>query len=101
MREIRFGIDCLIRTNAIARGARGARGARVGLVTNDAARLAADVNVTSRVALREAGLNLVRLFSPEHGIGASAADGAHVGDGVDPLTGLPVVSLYGQAHRPA
>jgi uncharacterized protein YbbC (DUF1343 family) len=95
MPEIRFGIDGLIHTNAVARGA------RIGLVTNDAARLAADVNVTSRVALRDAGFNLVRLFGPEHGIGASAADGAHVADGIDPLTGLPVVSLYGQTQRPA
>ena len=95
MQDVRFGIDRLVRTTAIPRSA------RIGLVTNDAARLAADVNAKSRVALRDAGFNLVRLFGPEHGIGASAADGAHVADGVDPLTRLPVVSLYGQTHRPA
>jgi uncharacterized protein YbbC (DUF1343 family) len=95
MPEARFGIDGLIRAGAVPRSA------RLGLVTNDAARVAADVNVTSRVALRDAGFNLVRLFGPEHGIGASAADGAHVPDGVDPLTRLPVVSLYGQTQRPA
>src|SRR5688572_3114261 len=95
MREICFGIDRLLRTEEIPRTA------RMGLVTNDAARLAADVNVTSRAALRDCGFNLVRLFSPEHGIGASAADGAHVADGLDPLTRLSVVSLYGDTHRPA
>ena len=95
MCAIRFGIDRLITSSDVPRPA------RLGLVTNDAARLASDVNVTSRVALREAGFSLVRLFGPEHGIGASAADGAHVADGIDPLTGLPVISLYGQTHRPA
>jgi len=69
-------------------------------VTNDAARLAGDPNVPSRCALMEAGLDLVRLFSPEHGLGADAADGAAVGDGVDSLTGLPVISLYGNRTRP-
>jgi uncharacterized protein YbbC (DUF1343 family) len=91
----RFGIDRLITSSDVPRAA------RIGLVTNDAARLASDVNVTSRLALRDAGFNLVRLFGPEHGIGARAADGAHVADGMDPLTGLPVISLYGQTHRPA
>ena len=95
MSAVRFGIDRLIHTELIPRAA------RVGLVTNDAARLSSDVDVTSRVALRDAGFNLVRLFSPEHGIGASAADGAHVADGIDPLTRLPVVSLYGRTQRPS
>jgi uncharacterized protein YbbC (DUF1343 family) len=50
--------------------------------------------------LRHAGFNLVRLFSPEHGLGANATDGAAVADGRDPLTGLPVISLYGKRLRP-
>ena len=54
----------------------------------------------SRVALREAGVNLAKLFGPEHGLAGTAADGAKVADDVDPLTGLPVVSLYGKALRP-
>lgn len=47
-----------------------------------------------------AGAGLARLFSPEHGLGANAADGVAVGDGVDSLTGLPVTSLYGNRMRP-
>ena len=58
MCAIRFGIDRLITSSDVPRPA------RLGLVTNDAARLASDVNVTSRVALREAGFSLVRLFGP-------------------------------------
>jgi uncharacterized protein YbbC (DUF1343 family) len=44
---------------------------------------------------------LTRLFGPEHGLGAVAADGARVEDGIDAATRLPVVSLYGERMRPA
>ena len=55
---------------------------------------------SSRAALREAGVNLVRLFGAEHGLSGTVADGAAVGDAEDPQTGLPVVSLYGRHVRP-
>ena len=73
---------------------------RVGLVTNDAARLATDPSRRSREALLAAGVPLVRLFGPEHGLQATAADGAAVRDDIDAVTGLPVVSLYGERMRP-
>ena len=73
---------------------------RAGLVTNDAARLAGNPDVCSRSALLAAGLPIVRLFSPEHGLGANVADGAAVSDGTDALTGLSVVSLYGEQMAP-
>ena len=41
---------------------------------------------------------LICLFGPEHGIYGAAADGASVGDEVDPLTGVPVYSLYGSTE---
>jgi uncharacterized protein YbbC (DUF1343 family) len=93
---LQFGIDRILNGDSAV-----PKAARIGLVTNDTARLAADHHVKSRVALQEAGFNLVRLFGPEHGIAASAADGAAVRDSVDPVTSLPVISLYGKTHRPA
>ena len=90
-----FGADRLAADPSLLGGAQ-----RVGLVTNDAARLAADVNGRSRVALIDAGVPIVRLFGPEHGLTASADDGTAVNDGTDALTGLPVVSLYGERTRP-
>jgi uncharacterized protein YbbC (DUF1343 family) len=92
---IRFGADRLAADPALA----GALG-RVGLVTNDAARLAAGPARRTRELLLQAGVPIVRLFGPEHGLGANAADGAAVSDSTDPLTGLPVVSLYGERMRP-
>jgi len=86
----------------LAADARLASGAeRLGLLTNDAARTAADASRLSRTALLDAGVPVVRLFSPEHGLSAAAPDGAGVPGGTDPVTGLPVVSLYGQRMRPA
>jgi uncharacterized protein YbbC (DUF1343 family) len=49
--------------------------------------------------MRAGGVNLVALFSPEHGF-AGAADQAEVGDATDPSTGLKVFSLYGKTLRP-
>ncbi len=91
---IRFGADRLVADPSLLGGA-----ARVGLVTNDAARLAGDAMQHSRAALIAAGVPVVRLFGPEHGLSATAADGTAVADGTDPLTGLPVVSLYGETMR--
>ncbi len=91
----RFGVDALLADRSPL-----ARAQRVGLVTNDAARTASDRRQRTRAALQEAGVPLVRLFGPEHGLVATEADGAPVADGTDPLTGLPVVSLYGNRMRP-
>jgi uncharacterized protein YbbC (DUF1343 family) len=91
---VRYGVDQLI-----DQGPHDAGRGRVGLITNDAATTAGDGR-PSRVALQEAGFNLVRLFSPEHGLAATAADGEAVGDARDGLTGLPVTSLYGKTRRP-
>ncbi|WP_461413064.1 exo-beta-N-acetylmuramidase NamZ family protein [Gemmatimonas sp.] len=93
---VRFGIDRLLDEPGLR-----SKWRRVGLVTNDAARLADTSAVLSREALLTAGIPVVRLFGPEHGLGARADDGAHVTDAVDPRTGLPVVSLYGERMRPA
>lgn len=75
------------------------RGRRIGLLTNDAALTSSWV--PARVALVRAGYDVVRLFSPEHGLSSSGVDGAAQADGVDALTGLPVTSLYGERFAPA
>src|ERR1035438_5874504 len=72
-------------------------GKRIGLITNPtgvdhAGRRNIDV-------MRAGGVDLVALFSPEHGF-AGAADQAEVGDATDASTGLKVFSLYGKTMRP-
>ena len=45
-------------------------------------------------------VNLVALFGPEHGLRGDAQAGKHVGTYIDPLTDLPVHSLYGDTRQP-
>ena len=46
------------------------------------------------------GVKLRRLFAPEHGLTGAAQDHAGIGAERDPLTDLPVVSLYGKRLAP-
>lgn len=96
---VRFGIDVLLERLTQAGGPPPAW-RRVGLVTNDAARLGTDATCRTREGLLRAGVPLQRLFGPEHGLIATAIDGARVDDTIDTVTGLPVVSLYGARMRP-
>jgi len=50
---------------------------------------------------RAAGVKLVALFSPEHGLESSAAEGAKVDSSHDASSGVPVYSLYGEVQRPS
>ena len=80
------------------------RGQRLGLVTNPAAvdrelRLSIDRLWNATKEGPEAW-RLTRLFGPEHGVRGDVPAGGRVPDGEDPLTGLPVSSLYGSELRP-
>lgn len=48
-------------------------------------------------ALIEKGVNVSAIFSPEHGFRDLADDGHQIDDSVEPLTGVPILSLYGGA----
>ena len=47
----------------------------------------------------DGGVNVVAIFSPEHGFRGTADAGEHVGSGVDPVTGIPIASLYDGKKR--
>jgi uncharacterized protein YbbC (DUF1343 family) len=46
------------------------------------------------------GVNIVKVFGPEHGFRGKASAGVKVSDEKDPATGVPVVSLYGNKRKP-
>lgn len=48
------------------------------------------------------GVDVVAIFSPEHGFRGKADAGEHVGSSVDPVTGIKIASLYdGKKREPA
>lgn len=49
--------------------------------------------------LLENGINVVTIFSPEHGFRGTADAGEHVGSSVDEPTGVPIASLYDGGKR--
>lgn len=72
-------------------------GKRVGLITNHTGR--DKYGNLTRDVLRSGPLELVSIFSPEHGLHGTL-DGK-VADGHDEASGLPVFSLYGERRKPA
>jgi uncharacterized protein YbbC (DUF1343 family) len=90
---VRPGIEVLL-----ADSANLVRNRRVGLVTNQSGVDAS--GVSDVVRLRAAGIQLVALFSPEHGFRGAADPGAAVASSVDSATGLPIYSLYGRNSAP-
>ena len=50
--------------------------------------------------LLEMGIDIKLAFAPEHGFRGEADDGQPVDSGIDPATGLQIVSLYGKNKKP-
>ncbi|MEK6780056.1 MAG: DUF1343 domain-containing protein [Bacteroidota bacterium] len=71
---------------------------RVGLVVNHTS-LVGETHLAD--TLKSLGINIIRIFGPEHGFRGNAADGEHVNDSTDSKTGIPVVSLYGKNRKPS
>jgi len=86
------GIDVLIRAKFAPLA-----GLRVGFLTNHTS-LTRDGRHGVDLMHESPDVNLVALFSPEHGIRGTADE--KVASGVDEKTGLPIHSLYGQNRKP-
>jgi uncharacterized protein YbbC (DUF1343 family) len=74
-------------------------GKRVGLITNPTgvdSRLKSSIDILFEAP----NVELVALYSPEHGIRGDATAGEEVADAKYPQTGLPVFSLYGANQKP-
>jgi uncharacterized protein YbbC (DUF1343 family) len=52
-------------------------------------------------SLKSLGVNIVKVFGPEHGFRGNASAGAKVADEIDIATGIPIISLYGAKNRPS
>jgi uncharacterized protein YbbC (DUF1343 family) len=72
-------------------------GKRVAVVTNQTGLIGRVHLVDSLLA---SGVQVVKVFAPEHGFRGEADAGEHVKDQRDSRTGLPLVSLYGSNKKP-
>jgi uncharacterized protein YbbC (DUF1343 family) len=88
----KLGVDVLEQENFAP-----LRGKRVGLITNQTG-VDSKERRTIDVLAHAGNVQLVALFSPEHGI-VGRAD-ALVANAADSATGLPIYSLYGETRRP-
>src|SRR5215204_2084440 len=92
MQQVVSGIDIFLQDPEVNKNSRFA------IVTNNAA-FTSD-RILSRLALANKGFNLIKIFSPEHGISVRGADGSFQKNAIDIKTGLPIISLYGDRLMP-
>lgn len=73
------------------------KGKRVAILAN----LTTIIGQTHLVdSLKTLGVNIVKVFGPEHGFRGNASAGTSVADETDAATGIPVISLYGKKNKP-
>ena len=72
---------------------------KVGLLTNPSG-VDSRLNSTADVFYKHPNINLTALFGPEHGIRGAVYGGEKIKDEVDPHTGVPIYSLYGEHRKP-
>lgn len=74
------------------------KGKRVAIFANHTATIG---NVHLVDTLLKLGVNITIAFGPEHGFRGTADAGEKVGNYIDPITKIPVVSLYGKKRKPS
>ena len=72
-------------------------GKRVGIVGNQTSIIGETHLVDTLLSL---GIDIKKIYTPEHGFRGTADAGAKVNSGKDEKTGLPIVSLYGKNKKP-
>ena len=73
------------------------KGKRVAMLANQTTIIGKKHLVDS---LKSLGINIVKVFGPEHGFRGKASAGAEIGDEIDAATGIPIISLYGNNNKP-
>lgn len=73
------------------------KGKRVAIMANQTSIIGKAHLVDS---LKSLGVNIVKVFGPEHGFRGNASAGVEVADEKDPVSGIHVISLYGAKNKP-
>jgi len=72
-------------------------GKEIGVVANPSSRIGSSHLIDTLI---HSGVNVRKVFAPEHGFRGEGEAGAVISDGLDPVTGVPVISLYGKHKKP-
>jgi uncharacterized protein YbbC (DUF1343 family) len=72
---------------------------RVAIVANQTSITSSSEHLVD--VLFAAKINIVKVFSPEHGFRGSVSAGDEVDDEIDAKTGIPIISLYGKHKKPS
>lgn len=73
------------------------KGKRIALMANQTSIIGKIHLVDS---LQKLGINIVKVFGPEHGFRGNASAGVKVADETDAVTGIKIISLYGTKNKP-
>jgi len=73
------------------------KGKRIAILANQTSIIGKTHLVDS---LKKLGVNIVKVFGPEHGFRGKASAGDNVSDETDAATGIPIISLYGAKNKP-
>ncbi len=73
------------------------KGKRVGMVVNATSIIDKQLSVDT---LQKLGINIQKIFAPEHGFRGDFSNGAKIENGIDSQTGITVISLYGKHLKP-
>lgn len=74
------------------------KGKRVGVFANNTSKIGQAHLVDTLI---KSGVNITKIFGPEHGFRGNANAGDKVDNYIDEKTGIPVISLYGKKKKPS
>jgi len=73
------------------------KGKNIGMVINQTS-VVGKSKTLSLDTLLKLGVNVKKIYGPEHGFRGDASNGADVSNSIDSKSGLPVISIYGNKH---
>ena len=101
LKQVQEDTSIIVGANQIEKYLPLLKGKRVGIFANQTSVIFKGESyrhvVDSLVSLK---VNITNVFSPEHGFRGTADAGEKVTDGVDPKTGIPIISLYSANRKP-
>ncbi|MEO6631933.1 MAG: DUF1343 domain-containing protein, partial [Mucilaginibacter sp.] len=73
------------------------RGKNIGMVINQTSVIGKNKTLSLDTLLK-LGINVKKIYGPEHGFRGDASNGADINNSIDAKSGLPIISIYGNKH---